>query len=90
MARVFRELRAAEDKFPGWPTDPVHAGAIVAEEAGELSQATLQYYYGSRRTSVEEMRKEAAHTAAMAIRFLLGLQIHGYSQDGERAEVEHV
>ncbi len=38
---VFAELRYAERKFPGWPEDPVHAAAILAEEAGELVKAAL-------------------------------------------------
>jgi NTP pyrophosphatase (non-canonical NTP hydrolase) len=65
---MISELRKAEEKFPGWPVDPVHGAAIVAEEAGELTQAALDLYYG--RGDREKMRKEAAQTAAMGLRFL--------------------
>jgi len=66
---VFDELKKAEAKFPGWPVDIVHGSAIVAEEAGELTQAALDYYY-LRSSSIRPALKEAAQTAAMALRFL--------------------
>ncbi len=68
---VLKELRKAEEKFPGFPTDPVHAAAIVAEEAGELVQAALDHSYMREGSP---MMKEASHVAAMGIRFLLSLR----------------
>jgi len=65
------EMERAKDKFPWWPEDQIHAAAIVAEEAGELLQATLQYKY--ENGSFENVRKEAIQTATMAIRFLENL-----------------
>ena len=38
---ILDELERAEKKYTIWPSDPVHAGAIVAEESGELTRATL-------------------------------------------------
>jgi NTP pyrophosphatase (non-canonical NTP hydrolase) len=72
---VFEELRKAEAKHPSWPNDPIHGAAIVAEEAGELIQASIDYYYKhhTRLPSDYAMMKEAAQTAAMGIRFLLNL-----------------
>ncbi|KKK70399.1 hypothetical protein LCGC14_2924380 [marine sediment metagenome] len=72
MNLLYGELRKAEKKFPTFPTDPVHAAAIVAEESGELLQAALDYTYG-RSKSDFAMAKEAAHTAAMGIRFLMSM-----------------
>ena len=69
---IFAELAKAETKFPGWPFDVVHGAAILGEEAGELTQAALDFYY-SREMSIEKMRKEAAQVGAMAIRFLVSL-----------------
>ena len=69
---IFAELKKAEDKFPGWPDDPVHGAAILAEEAGELVKASLDFYYG-RYDEIDLMEKEAAQVGAMAIRFLCGL-----------------
>jgi NTP pyrophosphatase (non-canonical NTP hydrolase) len=68
---IFAELKKAENKFPGWPDDPVHGAAILAEEAGELVKASLDFYYG-RYDEIDLMEKEAAQVGAMAIRFLCG------------------
>ena len=65
------ELEAAERKFPAFPTDPVHAAAILQKEAGELMQASLHFTY--EKGSREAMRKEAVQMGAMALRFLLNL-----------------
>jgi len=62
------ELESAERKFPSFPTDPVHAAAIVVEEAGELQQAALQFTY--ERGGWAAMRDEAIQVGAMALRFL--------------------
>lgn len=32
---IGHELESAKKKFPEWPTDKIHAAAIVAEECGE-------------------------------------------------------
>ena len=69
---VADELEQAERVFPSWPVDPIHAAAIVAEEAGELVQAALQFRY--QDGSKEAMRREAIHTIAMGIRFLVELE----------------
>jgi hypothetical protein len=65
------ELEAAERKFPAFPIDPIHAAAILQEEAGELVQAALQFTY--ENGNFEAMRKEAVQTGAMALRFLLNM-----------------
>ena len=39
------ELDRAEMLFPVFPADPVHAAAIIAEEAGELVRACNQVTY---------------------------------------------
>jgi NTP pyrophosphatase (non-canonical NTP hydrolase) len=70
---IFAELEKAEDKFPGWPVDPVHGVAIMAEECGETVQAALDYYY--ERGTKEQVMKEAAQTGAMAIRYLFALLV---------------
>lgn len=69
ISLVREEIETAVKKWPKWPTDPVHAAAVVAEESGELVQAALQFSYeqGER----EAMGREAIQVAAMAIRFLV-------------------
>ena len=67
------EVDRAKGKYPKWPTDPVHAAAIVAEEAGELVKACLELSYNEKKTNIIDVRDEAVQTAAMAIRFLQSL-----------------
>lgn len=69
---LFRELEEAQKKFPGWPTDVVHAAAIVAEECGELVKAAIDFYYG--RGTKLELQREACQTGAMVYRFLMDLE----------------
>lgn len=68
---IFDELRKAEKKHPGWPIDPIHASAILAEESGELTQACIDYVYAD--TDGERAIIEAAQVGAMAIRFLMNI-----------------
>ena len=68
LAMIEAELARARAKFPGWPTDPVHAAAILAEEAGETVQAALGYTYEDG--SAWQVQAEAVQAAAMAIRLL--------------------
>jgi hypothetical protein len=67
---VLHEIEKAVAKFPTWPTDPLHAIAVLGEEYGELNKAVLQFVYEPHKTSAKEIYMEAIQTAAMAIRFL--------------------
>ena len=71
-AKIAAELLAAEEKFPGWPSDVIHAAAIVAEECGELVRAAVDFHFG--RGSREALQKEAVQTGAMAQRFLMHIE----------------
>ena len=73
VSDIVAELERAERKFPGFPNDPVHAAAIIVEEAGELQQAALQFTYEGG--GFDDMCKEAVHTGAMALRFLLNIHM---------------
>lgn len=65
---VLNELLAAKRAWPEWPKDLVYGAAVVAEEAGELVQATLNAHFkGTRR---DLAKKEAEQTAVTAIRFI--------------------
>ena len=76
MDNINAELEHAFTKFPTWPTDPIHAAQVVAEEAGELGQAALQACYEPNKATRQDMCEEAIQTAAMAIRFLMS--VHTY------------
>lgn len=71
ITQIKEELAAAEKKHPTWPTDTVHASAILNEEAGKLTQAAIDFHYHSG--SLEKVRSEAARVGAMAIRVLINL-----------------
>ena len=85
LAEIAAEVERAMRKFPTWPTDPLHAVAVLGEEFGELTKAMLQLTYEPHKTSVEEVRTEAIQTAAMALRLLASLDTYEY-----RAGEQHV
>jgi len=68
---ILEELQKAEEKFPTWPTDPIHASAILNEEAGELTQACLDYYFHD--ADGKAAFDEAIQCGAMAVRFLVNV-----------------
>lgn len=68
LLRIEEEIATAETLFPDYPRDPVHAAAIVAEEAGELVRAALRFCY--ENGSKADLLLEATQTGAAAVRFL--------------------
>lgn len=80
------ELGKAVTKFPKWPTDPLHAIAILGEEYGELNKAVLQNTYEPHKTSIDEIRMEAIQTATMAIRFLMSLETYKYKESEQHLQ----
>ena len=72
IEEIFAELRRAEAKHPGWPDNPIHAVAIVVEEAGEAMQAALQLTYEGGTQA--HLRQELVQTGAMAIRALINFE----------------
>lgn len=65
---IFAELRRAEEKHPAFPTDVIHQVAIMQEEAGEATRASLQLVY--ENGSLYNLQAELIQTAAMCIRVL--------------------
>lgn len=72
---IKQELERAEKLHPVWPTDKIHAAAIVSEESGELVQAcnNILNYIGCTEEDYYKVKKEAVHTAVTAIRFLINM-----------------
>lgn len=68
---ILDEVKRAEEKHPKWPGDKVYAATIVSEENGELTRAALQFVLEGGK--IEEVYKEAAHTAATSIRLIKNL-----------------
>lgn len=75
------ELVRAVIKHPKWPTDAIHASAILNEEAGELTQAAIDFHFSGEGR--EHMREEAIQVGAMVLRFLMNLD--GYKPEGGAA-----
>ena len=80
LQMVEYEVRVATRKFPTWPTDPLHALAVLGEEFGELTKDVLQMTYEPHKTSSVAVQIEAIQTAAMAVRFLMSLGQYDYRQ----------
>jgi hypothetical protein len=79
QAEILAEVLRASEKSPAWPSDPIHAAAIVGEEAGKLTMATLKACYEPRKYSPDDVRAEAIQTAAMCLRFLRSFDDMPYS-----------
>lgn len=86
LSEITEELINAVVKFPEYPTDPLHALAILGEEYGELNKAVLQSTYEPHKTNLEEVKMEAIQTAAMAIRFILSLEEFNYEQSTQHKQ----
>lgn len=81
FARMLGELEYAEKKHSGFPSDRIHASAILNEEAGKLTQACIDAEYGAvpREEALDRMEKYALRVGAMALRFYNSLP----ARDGE-------
>jgi hypothetical protein len=75
---IAAEVERAVAKFPTWPTDPLHALAVLGEEFGELTKAMVQLTYEPHKTSAGEVKAEAIQTAAMALRLYRSLDLYEY------------
>lgn len=71
--QVRHELRTATEKYPAWPTDPLHALAVVQEEIGECQKEVLQLCYEPEKSDPSAIYREAIQTAVTTIRFLRSL-----------------
>jgi hypothetical protein len=80
LQSVIAEIARAVAKFPTWPTDPLHAVAVLGEEYGELQKAILQHVYEPHKSTAADVREEAIQTAAMAIRFARSLDRYDYAR----------
>lgn len=89
IADIMAEVERATVKFPTWPTDPLHAVAVLGEEYGELVKATLQSVYEPHKSSPSDVREEAIQCAAMAIRFCMSLPIYDYAEGGQHRQAQH-
>ncbi len=73
LQAVSKELVSAKKKHPVFPADIVHMVAIMQEEAGESTRASLRYVHDEGGT-LEELKVELIQTAAMCFRVLENLE----------------
>lgn len=76
---VGMELKRAKKQHKNWPTHIVAQAGIVNEESGELIRACLNLKYQAKTAEDKdslnnEIRAEAIHVIATAIRFLENLK----------------
>ena len=86
VAEILAEVARATAKFPTWPTDPLHALAVLGEEFGELTQDVLQMVYEPHKTSAANVRTEALQTAAMALRFFASLDRYQFQKSAQHSK----
>lgn len=67
LVDVVNEIGRQEDKWGEQNHDPYTYLAILLEEVGEYAQACLQTQFGGDNGGLENMRKEAVQTAAVAL-----------------------
>ena len=77
---IAAEVVRATGKHPLWPTDPLHAVAVLNEEVGELTKAILETIYEPHKSTKADVREEAIQTAAMAMRFLVSLDQYEFTR----------
>lgn len=85
---IFAEVERAILKFPRWPTDPLHALAVLGEEFGELTKEMLQLTYEPHKSSKEAVRREAIQCAAMALRLVNSLETYNYKPGPQHSQSE--
>ena len=84
---VQAELARAVAKFPTWPTDPLHALAVLGEEFGELTKAMLQHTYEPHKgVTAQDIRDEAIQTAAMALRLAMSRPCYQYRRAPQHSQ----
>jgi NTP pyrophosphatase (non-canonical NTP hydrolase) len=86
MALVMDEVERATKKFAGWPSDPLHAVAVLGEEFGELTKAVLQMTYEPHKASLDDVRIDAIQTAAMSLRFLMSVDRYEFMQHAQHCQ----
>ena len=85
---VFAEVCRAMEKYPTWPTDPLHALAVLEEEYGELTKAVLQQTYEPHKNETNAVPDEAIQTAAMALRFIASLDQYQFQKCQQHQQIE--
>jgi len=82
---ILTELRKAEEKHPGWPTDPCRRMMIIAEESGEAVQAVLSLVELEEQQHRDIERFGRSQLDYLALRIQEGKTVHEVAQTGAMA-----
>lgn len=83
---ILKELDRAVAKSPTWPTDAIHASAVVNKEAGELVKACLEATYEYPKAQWQDAEKGAVQTGAMTIRFLMSMEKYDFEPQAQHKQ----
>ena len=78
LQAILEEFDRATKIHPDWPTDPVHAAAILSEEAGEVIKAVNNAVTGKKDGKDSDYTTEAIQCGAMCLRFLVNLKTYDW------------
>tara|TARA_Y100001951_G_scaffold11424_1_gene7313 strand:- start:210 stop:509 length:300 start_codon:yes stop_codon:yes gene_type:complete len=81
------EMKHALEKHPKWPTDPIHAAMVIAEEAGEVMKAVNEAVYEDG--AFEEVHSEVIQTMVTCIRFLNSIEEYAWSRSEQHVQTVH-
>jgi hypothetical protein len=87
------ELERNQNSLPVYPSDSIHAAALVSMETESLNRSAYQFNY--LNIERENMQGAAIRTAARAIRFLMNVErmrVHKstvHKIDEQQAEFKH-
>jgi len=86
---VIKEYHRACRLYPDWPTDPIHAASILAEESGETLKEANNFYWGHKDhlAALKKSEIEAVQSGAMALRYLVGMDRYRARQDRRKWRV---
>lgn len=86
IKKILQEVERAQNKFPTWPDDIIHANNILQEEAGELTKTINEFVYEYPKSVGEDVEEEAIQTGAMVFRFLLSLEKYTFNKSEEHTQ----
>jgi hypothetical protein len=69
LKKIIDEIERAKALHPFWPSDLIHATAIIGEESGEAIRAALNHVYAD--APIDEVEKEIIQTVATCFRALM-------------------
>ena len=80
LSDITQELLRAEELHPSWPSDPVHAVAILVEEVGEAMREAIDIKLANKDAAKARLDTELVQAGAMCLRALLNLRAEAHKK----------